>query len=181
MCQNYSTQLTGGATNRQSVVWFFAITAFVLIYYNNNNNNNNNYYYYYYYYNYNTPLAILCTFLAEFITDSEDVKEQPSDWLHYGSRDHGVRNRDNSAMLTLRSQSRWSDGLFGTNFVLRTVIGPYHGWSSDVLTCHLSPGSIPDQSICEKWQWNRCLRQNIACRLSVSFHQCCLFTHSFIH
>jgi hypothetical protein len=95
MCQNYSTQLTAGATNRQSVFWFFAITAFVLIYYN--------YYYYYYYYYYNIPLAIHCTFLAEFITDSEDFKEQPSDWLHYGSRDHDVRNRDNSALLTLRS------------------------------------------------------------------------------
>jgi hypothetical protein len=44
------------------------------------------------------------TFIAVFFTDNEvDGKEQSSEWLHYGSRDHGVRSREMSVMSTILS------------------------------------------------------------------------------
>ena len=52
-----------------------------------------------------TLLTPFCgTFIVVFFTDNEeDGKEQPSDWLHYGSRDHGVRSRDKNVMPTISS------------------------------------------------------------------------------
>jgi hypothetical protein len=51
MCQTYSAPLTGGASNRVSVVWLFAIKAFILIYC----------YYYYYYHHHHHHYYNNCT------------------------------------------------------------------------------------------------------------------------